>query len=51
MVEPRLSMDPDSASRDALFALIDVHLWPCIYAFVAGAFFSVGAAWVWSWFL
>lgn len=43
--------DPDSATRDAVFDLIDTYLWPCAYAFVGGCFFTVGLAWVWSWFL
>jgi hypothetical protein len=43
--------DDDTATCDALFAMVDSHLWPCAIAFVAGAYVTVGLAYVWSFFL
>jgi membrane protein required for beta-lactamase induction len=36
---------------EAVADWLRVHLWPCAYAFVGGAFFTAGAAWVWSFYL
>lgn len=43
--------DPEAAAVEALFALVDHYKWPCAIAFVAGSYFTLGAALVWSWFL
>lgn len=44
-------LSPGAAMMEALAAWLKVHAWPCAIAFVVGCYFTLFAAYVWSFWL